>query len=71
MKEERKLIIDLAEKALFMGMFDSHCRHRKPGEFIERLPEEQRKTLETLTSEDMDGIMPPWLRWSPPESGRK
>ncbi len=60
MNEEKKLIIELAEKALMHSVIDSI--HRHPGQMIENLPEEQRKTLQGLTSDHIDGIIPFWLR---------
>ncbi len=60
MNEEKKLIIELAEKALMYRVFDSI--HKHPGQMIQNLPEEQRETLRGLTSDHMDGIIPFWLR---------
>lgn len=60
MDEERKLIIDLAERAIMYRMFDSI--RKQPGQMIENLPEDQREVLRGLKSDHMNGILPFWLR---------
>lgn len=59
--EPRKLMMDLAEKHLFYGHVDSMTKSRKPGEIIQKLPEDQRKILQELKSDDIVDVR--WPLW--------
>ena len=55
MNKQKNLIAELAHKHVLDGsLYDNP----KVGEVILRLPEEKRKILETLTSEDMKDLRP-------------
>lgn len=58
----QKLMMELAEKHLMYSSVDSMKKSRKPGEIIQRLPDDQREVLKTLKSEDIQDIRWPWWK---------
>lgn len=56
------LLVELADNVLLYHIFP---KQGKPGEFIARLPEEQRHLLRELKSDDMKQLrsdtVPPWV----------
>lgn len=56
MKSPNTVLIETAERAFWQGHFLKGNRRDpgKPGEFFEKLPEEEKEALRNLKSDDVD-----------------